>query len=1009
MPHRCNNTLRNERITSVLYGIVLATVWGCSTQPVGVHKAELPVAPDLTAIDEVDAPMLQVTRAPGEVTDSGEAVEREHLPITEVNTKVRIVGPVAKTRVTMTFYNPHDRVLEGDLVFPLPADATVTGYALDIEGQLVDAVAVGKEKARVVFEKEVRKGVDPGIVEWVGGNHFRTRVYPIPPKGSRTIAVETVRELALHLDGSTYTWPVAFPSGLEKYDLRVEIPDLASNPRIELAGQIPLSVSGGDGVWIGEAKPAGKPLTGRLTIAVPGKPRTVAVESHNHNAEGTSGSAYFLINQPLTTRPSANGVAAKKVVIFWDASRSQEKTDHARILSGFAAFFAALDAASIAVELWPFSDAMREPATLTIRGGDIEPLRKAVTDIIYDGGTQLGVIKPQGKAASLYFLVSDGVSTFGHSEPAAFSAPVFTVSAATKVNTAFMGWLGTRSGGAYFNLADSDPSVMSAAAGSAPLVVKAINVQGGQVADVLPGIGQPLTDKLSLSGRLESQSATVEVELGVAGETVDTIRFELTRGQTHGDLLALLWAQKKVAQLAAFPKQNEKALTDVGKRFGLVTPYTSLIVLERLEQYIEHDIRPPATLLAWRRAFDEQVAGRVAQEKVEHQRKLERIVGLWNERIAWWETKFKYPRDLRVAGESKKSRREESAGDDFSSAPPPAPSMERMDSAEAAKEDAPSMKDEAPSAKTVSDSNAVNDSEPSIELKPWTPDTPYLKNLDAANDAYAAYLAERKSYGASPAFYLDCADFFFRKEQRSLGLRVLSNVAELELEDAALLRVLAHRLAQLEFLDLAAIAFEQVLSWRPEEPQSYRDLALVLGRSGNHLRALELLAHVVMNQWDRFDEIELIALMEFNALVPQARKAGITELPLDERLIKLLDLDLRISLSWDTDLTDIDMWVIEPSGEKAYYGNNRSQIGGLVSRDFTQGYGPEEYVIHRAMRGEYTVQANFFGSSAQTLTGAVTLQLELFTHYGRPNEKRKAITLRLNQARDTITVGTIKF
>jgi len=399
----------------------------------------------------------------------------------------------------------------------------------------------------------------------------------------------------------------------------------------------------------------------------------------------------------------------------------------------------------------------------------------------------------------------------------------------------------------------------------------------------------------------------------------------------------------------------------------------------------------------------------VAQEKVEHQRKLERIVGLWNERIAWWETKFKYPRDLRVAGESKKSRREESAGDDFSSAPPPAPSMERMDSAEAAKEDAPSMKDEAPSAKTVSDSNAVNDSEPSIELKPWTPDTPYLKNLDAANDAYAAYLAERKSYGASPAFYLDCADFFFRKEQRSLGLRVLSNVAELELEDAALLRVLAHRLAQLEFLDLAAIAFEQVLSWRPEEPQSYRDLALVLGRSGNHLRALELLAHVVMNQWDRFDEIELIALMEFNALVPQARKAGITELPLDERLIKLLDLDLRISLSWDTDLTDIDMWVIEPSGEKAYYGNNRSQIGGLVSRDFTQGYGPEEYVIHRAMRGEYTVQANFFGSSAQTLTGAVTLQLELFTHYGRPNEKRKAITLRLNQARDTITVGTIKF
>ena len=50
-------------------------------------------------------------------------------------------------------------------------------------------------------------------------------------------------------------------------------------------------------------------------------------------------------------------------------------------------------------------------------------------------------------------------------------------------------------------------------------------------------------------------------------------------------------------------------------------------------------------------------------------------------------------------------------------------------------------------------------------------------------------------------------------------------------------------------------------------------------------------------------------------------------------------------MTWHADNTDIDLWVTEPSGEKAFYQHNRTTIGGLVSRDFTQGYGPEEYMV----------------------------------------------------------------
>ncbi len=54
----------------------------------------------------------------------------------------------------------------------------MAGYALDIGGRMVDGVGVTKEKARVVLETEMRRRVDPGLVEHVRGNVFRTRIFP---------------------------------------------------------------------------------------------------------------------------------------------------------------------------------------------------------------------------------------------------------------------------------------------------------------------------------------------------------------------------------------------------------------------------------------------------------------------------------------------------------------------------------------------------------------------------------------------------------------------------------------------------------------------------------------------------------------------------------------------------------------------------------------------------------------------------------------------------------------
>ena len=72
----------------------------------------------------------------------------------------------------MEFFNPNRRVLEGKLQFPLRAGQVVTGFALDIDGALRDAVPVEKARAQQVFEDITRRSVDPGLLQTTAGNNY---------------------------------------------------------------------------------------------------------------------------------------------------------------------------------------------------------------------------------------------------------------------------------------------------------------------------------------------------------------------------------------------------------------------------------------------------------------------------------------------------------------------------------------------------------------------------------------------------------------------------------------------------------------------------------------------------------------------------------------------------------------------------------------------------------------------------------------------------------------------
>ena len=100
---------------------------------------------------------------------------------------------------------------------------------------------------------------------------------------------------------------------------------------------------------------------------------------------------------------------------------------------------------------------------------------------------------------------------------------------------------------------------------------------------------------------------------------------------------------------------------------------------------------------------------------------------------------------------------------------------------------------------------------------------------------------------------------------------------------------------------------------------------------------------------------------------------------------------LRILLAWDTDNTDLDLHVVSPSGQHAWYGE-KAITSGALDIDVTTGYGPEIFSSPAPERGLYQVYINYYGGNDEN-AALTTARLTIITDEGRPSEKRQEFTI----------------
>ena len=770
-----------------------------------------------------------------------------------VETSAKIVednGLFRRVETTIVFTNPNGRAFEGELEFPVPDGATVCGYQLEVNGSMVPGVVVPKEAARVAFENEKRQGVDPGIVEHVKGNVWKTRIYPLMPNTPRKAMVAYIIADEVTVKDTKKVY--------EKF---------------------------GDEVFVGE---------------YPGKESARSI--------------------PLADRLRN----AAKAVIYWDASMSRKDSFQSdrnllECLPENGDF-----------TLTVFRNVIEEP----LRFSNRMDLLKTVDSLVYDGGTCLGK------------------------------------------------------------------------------VLKSADCQ-------LPAACFVFSDEYK-----ESKPRQISVRKLDKDEKPDAEPKE-------GTLLAAAWAACRVEDLADDAQSHKDELVEIGRRYGIASSVTSMIVLESLEQYKIYKIEPPKCMSfydewkKWRASEDDPIAAEKA--KAEHRSQL---LNYWQERVKWWNDPVppkKTPKSGLFDGVARSSSlraasREESAPMVEEAEEPVPPAAEGLAPVSGVRR-VSAYGGRVAKAKSGSEAaeNVAN-----VKIAAWNPDMPYLKAMSGVANgcAYAEYLKQREVYGNSPAFYLDCAGWFFKAKDLKLGARIISNLSEMKLEDVGMWRTMAWRLREAGLYDEAVEAFRHVLEMRPEEPQSRRDLALVLTERGKEKKdfrdineAVLLLKDAAFNPVARRSgrrgndlQTSVFALEELNGVYAWVKENGLDwKLPaIDAAFRRDMPCELRIMLSWDTDETDVDLHVLEPDGEEAFYGHRRTSSGGFVSEDVTTGYGPEEYLRKTADKGVYKILANYFASHRQQLTGAATISATVYTGWGTKDEKRQIMSLRLDKPKDKHPIGEIE-
>ncbi len=120
---------------------------------------------------------------------------------------VHIEDGFARTTIDQTYFNHHPWRLEGTFYFPLPPDASLSRLAMYVDGKLMEGGMAEREYAAQVYQRIVSSQRDPALLEWVDGTTFKMRVFPLEGRQEKRLVLSYTQRLPTLYGRTQYRFP----------------------------------------------------------------------------------------------------------------------------------------------------------------------------------------------------------------------------------------------------------------------------------------------------------------------------------------------------------------------------------------------------------------------------------------------------------------------------------------------------------------------------------------------------------------------------------------------------------------------------------------------------------------------------------------------------------------------------------------------------------------------------------------------------------------------------------
>jgi tetratricopeptide (TPR) repeat protein len=527
------------------------------------------------------------------------------LSLTKFHVDVHIEDGFARTTIDQTYFNSENWRMEGTFYFPLPPDASLSRLAMYVDGDLMEGGMAEREHARDVYERIRYQNRDPALLEWVDGSVFKMRVFPLEARQEKRIILSYTQRLPVLYGHTTYRFPAGHTLALvDKWSFHADVKGGAA-----MSGSSPshptmkLEQKGQDLVMTDEAR----------NVKID---RDVVLELQDHSAaeaEAQRGNARwsageldgqkYMMVRYRPDLPSAPRRERRDWVFLFESSGARDplvaraQVEVIRALLTHAEHDDTFAILSVGTRVRAYS-ATPQAATDENVAKAIDWLdhRHLIGALNLDQA--LSDVAPLLQAGSNPHLVhvGGGIASIGEQRADVLvkRIPVGTkyvgIGVGKRFSPAFMKVAAERTGGLFTQVNPDEPiawrgfeiastlnaprllNVSIECPGTAHFLTFSNVLAHGEEFAAVANVTRDAPKSVTIRGTLDGQAFEKTLPVSNVAE--------------HAGYLPRTWAKLEIDRLLADDSaRNQKEITDLSKAMYVMTPFTSLLVLENEQMY----------------------------------------------------------------------------------------------------------------------------------------------------------------------------------------------------------------------------------------------------------------------------------------------------------------------------------------------------------------------------------------------------------------------------------------